>query len=424
MSLSLSGFVVGDRMLGKKLRFVDIVCIDILGPVEPLFESLSYSSKDLRYLVFVNNTDFSDSQEPFPRTNKAIRIGDLISVEIQYTKEKKAKVSSVKCKEEQESKIKSLETSEKHLNEVKVNHYVKAWKLLHRQPSCEKSNSLKRQRQDTKSIICKTWLFRGKCPNKLCAYRHFVLNESEENSVQRRLQKQRIDQDAGAAAVAKYRRTENSDGLREDTFSHSHDENSKRERSRLFAEWLIDMFGVSELQKGTGVLDVAGGKGYVSLQLLQQTKSKKLKLTVIDPLKRKTLISRKNLKVLKKLEVDPPKFLHHKFDPDFANQSDFSALVNGASVIFGMHPDQATGYIVETALEKRKAFAVVPCCVFANDFPERKVSKGKLVETVDDLIEWIKIKCKEVGEPKTGFLPMEGKNKIVYMREVDYFKTL
>lgn len=146
--------------------------------------------------------------------------------------------------------------------------------------------------------------------------------------MQRRLQKQRIDQDAGAAAVAKYRRTENSDGLREDTFSHSHDENSKRERSRLFAEWLIDMFGVSELQKGTGVLDVAGGKGYVSLQLLQQTKSKKLKLTVIDPLKRKTLISRKNLKVLKKLEVDPPKFLHHKFDPDFANQSDFSALVN------------------------------------------------------------------------------------------------
>lgn len=57
------------------------------------------------------------------------------------------------------------------------------------------------------------------------------------------------------------------------------------------------------------------------------------------------------------------------------------------------------------------AFAVVPCCVFANDFPERKVSKGKLVETVDDLIEWIKIKCKKVGEPKTGFLPMVSQQK-------------
>lgn len=105
--------------------------------------------------ISVNNTDFSDSQEPFPRTNKAIRIGDLISVEIQYTKEKKAKDSSVKCKEEQESKIKSLETSEKHLNEVKVNHYVKAWKLLHRQPSCEKSNSLKRQRQGMNKFLHK-----------------------------------------------------------------------------------------------------------------------------------------------------------------------------------------------------------------------------------------------------------------------------
>ncbi|MEW5301155.1 MAG: hypothetical protein WDW36_004033 [Sanguina aurantia] len=34
-----------------------------------------------------------------------------------------------------------------------------------------------------------------------------------------------------------------------------------------------------------------------------------------------------------------------------------------------MHPDQATDSIVNFALEQRKPFAIVPCCVFARQFP-------------------------------------------------------
>jgi hypothetical protein len=36
-----------------------------------------------------------------------------------------------------------------------------------------------------------------------------------------------------------------------------------------------------------------------------------------------------------------------------------------------MHPDQATGSIVEFAMENYKPFAVIPCCVFPRLFPNR-----------------------------------------------------
>lgn len=39
--------------------------------------------------------------------------------------------------------------------------------------------------------------------------------------------------------------------------------------------------------------------------------------------------------------------------------------------MIGMHPDQATEPIVVTAIQYRRHWAVIPCCVFAADFPDR-----------------------------------------------------
>ena len=44
-----------------------------------------------------------------------------------------------------------------------------------------------------------------------------------------------------------------------------------------------------------------------------------------------------------------------------------------ASLVVGLHPDEATGAIVELALEHGKPFAVVPCCVFPQRFPDRMI---------------------------------------------------
>ena len=55
-----------------------------------------------------------------------------------------------------------------------------------------------------------------------------------------------------------------------------------------------------------------------------------------------------------------------------------------------MHPDQATDLIVDAALRYGKPFAVVPCCVFPNHHPNRRIaSRGSCVlrELLDETEE-------------------------------------
>lgn len=78
----------------------------------------------------------------------------------------------------------------------------------------------------------------------------------------------------------------------------------------------------------------------------------------------------------------------------------------------GMHPDQATGAIVEIACQRGEPFAVVPCCVFSDDFPEREVD-GRRVRTHDDLISWIR---KWDDKIEVEYLDFSGKNVVVFRR--------
>ena len=149
-------------------------------------------------------------------------------------------------------------------------------------------------------------------------------------------------------------------------------------------------------------------------------------------------------------------------------------LVEECGVLVGLHPDQATGAIVEAAIHHRRPFAVVPCCVFAREFPFRRIpvrlssaataqastasaaaaaaaaadgatvatvaavvaaaasaagtaaeagakAGGEMdyaaVETVNDLVSWLLAKHPRM---RTAMLNFEGRNKVVYMREEDY----
>lgn len=70
--------------------------------------------------------------------------------------------------------------------------------------------------------------------------------------------------------------------------------------------------------------------------------------------------------------------------------------------VIGLHPDQATEPIVDFALKNNKPFAVVPCCVFPNQYPNRRIMKNMKVR-------------KEEGKHALGkYVPVASQSDEVY----------
>lgn len=113
-------------------------------------------------------------------------------------------------------------------------------------------------------------------------------------------------------------------------------------------------------------------------------------------------------------------------------------LLPNCDAIVALHPDEATGSIVETAVEHKIPFVVVPCCVFSRLFPERikpdvrkfsmalatdlenigeKTEKrsdgneGVVVSTYNDLIDWLVAKHPAIHVTQ---LPFDGANLAVW----------
>ena len=73
---------------------------------------------------------------------------------------------------------------------------------------------------------------------------------------------------------------------------------------------------------------------------------------------------------------------------------------------------QATGDIVDFALETGKPFAVVPCCTFSQTFSNRVLKTGRRVKTYDDLVAWIIEKDEKNIKKQT--LDAPGRNVVLY----------
>ena len=90
--------------------------------------------------------------------------------------------------------------------------------------------------------------------------------------------------------------------------------------------------------------------------------------------------------------------------------------MRGASLVVGMHPDEATEAIVTNSIAHGKRFAVVPCCVFAHLFPHRTLLSAegsKPVRDINDFCSYLKSKDPRIEE---AALPFEGRNKVLFMR--------
>ena len=245
--------------------------------------------------------------------------------------------------------------------------------------------------------LCKAWRRKGVCKiGPSCEFRHTFLSAEEEEEVEATR--------AEVAAKAKAKAM--------------HNLARKSESDKLFCDWLVDTFGQDMLQSGTGVIDVAGGRGMISFELWIR---RGIPSTVVDP-RSVSGFPRRLRKVFNKSGKEM--FEHRKMyftvetalaDPTCAD----------ASVIVAMHPDQATDAAIEVALALGKPFAVVPCCVFAKLFPHRSLpplhtdddddapgtASSRPVKTYDDLIQYLQSLDPSI---QSTTLPFDGRNIVLY----------
>ncbi|KAH7058552.1 hypothetical protein BKA57DRAFT_449581 [Linnemannia elongata] len=245
------------------------------------------------------------------------------------------------------------------------------------------------------------------------------------------------------------------------------------QRAFIFCRWLVDTFGQEYLNSGSGVLDVAGGKGEISLFLKHMFG---IHSTVVEPnVRRDKSYQRRNLmEVIQRqldIEAGGDGNIHRRWLPAQSNSSeenqqeergevdrvkerrrinkekeaqfvvprlctilddqfavDHKEVFESASILIGMHPDQATEPIVTMALKHNKPFAVVPCCVFAHENPERRLIDGSEVNTTLDFIQYLTEKDtfahesggdggdspSQFGPVSKQFLPFDGMNIVLF----------
>ena len=263
-------------------------------------------------------------------------------------------------------------------------------KLLGKGPGAEKINEKRKYFIDNKNnltnydALC-TFVKKGqKCNNPNCKFRHEVKKEEEETIKINLLKKKRA-----------YDNAHEGDPLNVD------DKYNKSLRNSEFANFLVEKFGLENIKKGF-VLDIAGGKGLISYFL---TIKYGIKCKIVDP--RGATLPKSKIKDLKKKKIVIEE-IRKMFTLDTCDE-----LIDGCSLIIGMHPDEATVDIVDVALAKKINFAVVPCCVFHNKFPDRKLKNGKDVVEYPDIIQFILEKDDSL---KTDFLNIKGRNKIIYKK--------
>ena len=88
-----------------------------------------------------------------------------------------------------------------------------------------------------------------------------------------------------------------------------------------------------------------------------------------------------------------------------------AAHLRDCAALIGLHPDEATVAIVDVALKLRKPFAVLPCCVFREQFRDRRLPSGAPVEAYDDLVAFILAKDPAV---RTATLEFFGRNQVLF----------
>ena len=104
------------------------------------------------------------------------------------------------------------------------------------------------------------------------------------------------------------------------------------------------------------------------------------------------------------------------FDESLMSDASVAELIRTCSAVVGLHPDQATGAIVDCGLVMNKPWAVVPCCVFPSRYPHRLDQSGKTARTTGQLVEHL---MGRAAGTRRCTLPCEGASDAVWWKPPD-----
>jgi hypothetical protein len=361
--MQVVGFIVRRRSMGKYLAFADI-------QVE---ESDENNDKESILKVAFRRTSPSwntEDDDSFPRKASALPYGAKVRLDL---------------RNRQTDSGNSLE--------------VHTWEIL----SNPRDAALEAAKEKgTEGISCRVYL-------QVRADAYFRFNEapSETN-----------ENDNNAPKMAPITRDESKPRSKALTSTgpdgqYSHGDNrAKALRAKIFASWLIETFGNENLTKNKGVLDIAGGKGKLSVELALQGK---IQSTIVDPLVRKhgKNLLPKEAKQIQKANAPHPHHLAKPFNQTTFLQ-DCGDLVRSSSICIGLHPDECTEDILDVALRYGKPVAIVPCCVFAGFFPIRTLRCGTAVRSYEQFMQYLLEKDDRL---RIETLPFEGKNRVIYYKD-------
>ena len=264
--------------------------------------------------------------------------------------------------------------------------------------------------------------------------KHEVGFKQKLNSPQPRKKRKRNESAGGSGGEAESASSSTS-SVTQASCGHSSTTNA-RDRCEIFVKFILSKLSLAQLNLGSGVVDVAGGGGHVSLAFCLAG----VKSTVVDPRDSCGMLPKRDRKAYRRaikhsslvLQFD----MHRAWfggrisgsDNTFSGGSDepdsipscgtkggdnnvtSNVLMKGCSAIVAMHPDEATEAAVDWSLEHGRPFFVVPCCVFARLFPHRTQGKRK-VETQEEFVEYLMNKHPQA---QIEILNFDGANKCVY----------
>ena len=237
----------------------------------------------------------------------------------------------------------------------------------------------------------------------------------------------------------------------------SHRFANKTQHNYIFAAWLVKTFGQAELRQGRGVLDIAGGNGGVSFELSVRygIPSTLLEMRTSVQLSSMTRRRMKRIQANRCRSINPdqsPMFQHlilHDLAPhddggtipeislclnshdlpfthipckfpeylsDLMKDPELTSLVLSASILVGVHPDEATEAIVDTAIHFKIPFAIVPCCLHSALYPDRMLAIDRVVNSYDLFIEYLTSKHSSI---QRVHLPFDGRNICLYCAQYD-----